>query len=379
MPSKQAFLGKGAGLTFFVFYAIMDGYRVSNPLWVRSCDLGVFLLKKEKFETKIRTLPIQQPKLIKEIKMAQTKLEVMWEVVQSTVIPFVMGRFMGGGHKSPSPTTGDGGQPEAPLKQQTTSLLKPRNDEAIQLAVDAALRNLPGGKKHVENIQAVCGALEVHQLTSWREYLGAHELTERFENVMRSMIVTRPSQATNQNDPNQPAQGQQQRKQSGQEKIEMGFERRPLDYELTAKDPRVMHLVLVSKIVSTEATTELGVAKAKAYLLSRGLISKQSPTEKAAAAAKQAKDVTVRGLYQAVLEKPDQDEVQRREQIIERTKKPAARKRLERELEAYTVAQARVADTKAKGRLLTAFGWFVGILAFLFVIGLIVAASLKSN
>ncbi len=298
--------------------------------------------------------------------MAQTKLEVLWEVVQSTVIPFVMGRFMGGGHKTPSPT-GEG-QPEAPLKQQTTSILKPRNDEAIQFAVDAALRKVEDGEQHVKNIQAVRMALEPHQQTDWRKNLGTHELTERFEHVMASETITRGGRGNQQQAGVAPAQG-------GQEKIERRFERRPRDYELTDDDPRVQHLVLVSKIVSAEATLDLGVAQAKAYLLSAGLISKQSPAQRATA----AKDAAVRGLYQATLEKTARDEVQRREQIIEGTTDPTTRKRLEQELAAYTVTQARVADTKAKRRLLIAFGWFAGILVLLFVIGLIVTATLKYN
>jgi len=298
--------------------------------------------------------------------MAQTKLEVLWEVVQSTVIPFVMGRFMGGGHKAPSPT-GEG-QPEAPLKQQTTSILKPRNDEAIQFAVDAALRKVEGGKQHVKNIQAVRVALDPHQQTDWRKTLGTHELTERFEHVMASETITRGGRGNQQQAGVAPAQG-------GQEKIERRFERRPRDYELTADDPRVQHLVLVSKIVSAEATLDLGVAQAKAYLLSAGLISKQSPAQRATA----AKDTAVRGLYQATLDKPARDEMQRREQVIKDTEDPDRRKRLEQELEAYTVAQARVADTKAKRRLLIAFGLFALILAVLFVIGLIIAANLKYN
>ncbi|MBP9728007.1 MAG: hypothetical protein KBD27_01375 [Candidatus Moranbacteria bacterium] len=297
----------------------------------------------------------------------QTKLEVMWEIVQSTVIPFIMGRFMGGGaHKTPA--TDAGARPDEPLKQQTTSLLSHRNDEAIQFAVDAAIRKLSGGKRHIQNIQAVRVALESHQQADWRKYLGALVLTERFEHVMASETITRGGRGSQQQ-----AGAAAQPGQGGQEKIERKFERRPLDYELTADDPRVQHLVLISQIVSTEADEKDGVAKAKDYLLSAGLISRQSPAQRVTA----AKDATVRGLYQSALEKPARDEVQRREQTIEGTKNPATRKRLERELEAYTVTQARVADTKAKGRLLTALGGFAGFLAFLFIVGLIIAANLK--
>lgn len=318
------------------------------------------------------------------------KWEAIWEVAQ-TALPFLFGRLLGTASKDQSKTGGVAS--EAPLKQQVTSILSPRNDEAVQFAVDAALRRLSGGKKHLANVQAVRDALKVHQRTSWREFLAAHEMTERFENVTKSVIVTRPGQATNQNDPSQPPQ--QQKKQSGQEKIEMGFERRAHDYELTAEDPRVQHLVLVSqivsgeatlkngaaeaKVVSAEATLEKGVAKATAYLLSAGLISELSPQEKAAAAAKKAKDVSTQSLYQWTLSGPVMDEVRRQEQVIEAEEDPATRKDLRQRLETYIVTQSRAENTKANGRLLMAFGWFVGILAFLFVIGLIVAASLKSN
>ncbi len=300
--------------------------------------------------------------------MAQTKLEVLWEVVQSTVIPFVMGRFMGG-HKAPNPATGGGGQPDEPLKQQTTSLLKPRNDEAIQFAVDAALRKLPGGEQHVANVQAVRAALEQHQQTDWRKNIGSLELTERFEHVMATETITRGGRGNQQ----QAAGAAAQPGQGGQEQIKRTFERRPLDYEYTKDDPRVQHLVLVSKIVSGEATPELGVAKATKYLLSAGLIVKQSPAQRVAA----ARDASVRGLYHATLNTPVQDEIKRREQAIENERNPDTRKRLEQELEAYTVAQSRnaVADTKRTFLMvLTVVGCIFGIL---FAVGLIIAATLK--
>ncbi len=299
--------------------------------------------------------------------MAQTKLEVLWEVVQSTIIPFIMGRFMGG-HKQPNPATG-GGQPDEPLKQQTTSILKPRNDEAIQLAVDAALRKLPDGVQHVANVQAVRAALEPHQQTDWRKNMGSLELTERFEHVMASETITRGGRGNQQ----QAAGAAAQPGQGGQERIERRFERRPLDYEYTKDDPRVQHLVLVSKIISGEATPELGVAKATAYLLSAGLISKQSPSQKVAA----AKDASVRGLYQATLGRPAYDEVQRREQVIKVTEDPDARKLLERELETYIVTESRNAVADTKRTFLTVLVAFLGVLGILFVVGLIIAATLK--
>lgn len=253
--------------------------------------------------------------------MAQTKLEVLWEVVQSTVIPFVMGRFMGGAHKSPPSTTGDSGQSEAPLKQQTTSILKPRNDEAIQLAVDAALRQLPDGETYIRNIQAVRDDLESHQQTDWRKNLGTHELTERFAVMITTKTITRGGNRgqTNQAGANQP--------QGGQERTEYKRERFPVDYELTADDPRVQHLVLVSKIVSADAVA--GVARAKAYLLSAGLIAKQSPAEKAAAAAKKGEEMAAGAIYALVGTAENNDEVRRLEAALKAAPDDAVRERLQ--------------------------------------------------
>lgn len=298
------------------------------------------------------------------------KVEALWEIFQTTVFPYLIGRFSKR-NANPSPTPGEGGQPEAPLKQQTTSVLKPRNDEAIQFAVDAALLKVPDGPQHIRNIQAVRQALEPHQQEDWRKNLGTHELTERFVDVMASETITR----TNRGDPNQASVGQQPR--GGQEKIERKFERRPLDYELTIDDPRVMHLILVSEVVRAEATLEQGVAQAKDYLLSAGMITRLSTAQQAAAVTKKTKDAAASGMYQSILGRQAKDEVQRREQVIEATQDDATRTRLKRELEAYTVAQSRIADANAKEKIFAAFARFLGFLAALFIIGLIIAASLK--
>lgn len=299
--------------------------------------------------------------------MAQTKLEVLWEVVQSTVIPFVMGRFMGGGHKTPSPT-GEG-QPEAPLKQQTTSILKPRNDEAIQFAVDAALRKVKDGEQHVKNIQAVRVALDPHQQTDWRKNLGTHELTERFEHVMASETITRGGRGNQQQAGVAPAQG-------GQEKIERKFERRPRDYELTDDDPRVQHLVLVSKIVSAEATLDLGVDQAKAYLLSAGLISKQSPAQQAAAAAEQGTRSATNAIHSYVGGVKSNDaQLIRLENAIETAVSPDAKNQATTALRLYLAQRSIVANAQRKQQDRVRTFWFRVLIIIVVIAGLALAST----
>lgn len=265
-------------------------------------------------------------------------LEVLWETLQTTAVPYLLGRLKG--RTPPPPATGEGTRPEAPLQQQTTSVLSPRNDEAIQFAIDAALRKLPGGKQHISNIQAVREALEPHQQTDWRKNLGSLILTERFEHGMASETITRGGRGNQQQAGAAPAQG-------GQEKVERKFERRPRDYELTADDPRVQHLVLVSKIVSAEATPAQGVAKAKAYLLSAGLISKQSPAQRAAAAAEQGTRKATNAIHSYVGGVKSNDaELVRLENAIETAVSPEAKGQAEEALRNFLAGRSRLANTQ---------------------------------
>ncbi|MFZ3031690.1 MAG: hypothetical protein WA082_01520 [Candidatus Moraniibacteriota bacterium] len=242
--------------------------------------------------------------------------------------------------------------------------MKPRNDEAIQFAVDAAVRKLPGGKQHIQNIQAVREALESHQQTDWRKNLGTLELTERFEHVMASETITRGGRG-NQQAGAAPAQG-------GQEKIERKFERRPHDYELTADDPRVQHLVLVSKIVSAEVTPEQGVAKAKEYLLSAGLISLQSPQEKAAIAAKKGEAVAAGVLYSLIGEKKARAEVRRLEAAIKAAPNDVTKKQLETALTAHIANQVIAAKRREDEAAKEFQQWVVGIIAFILILAIII-------
>lgn len=266
-------------------------------------------------------------------------LELGWEAIQTTILPYLLGRFKARAN-TPPPTTG-GGTPEAPLQQQTTSVLKPRNDEAIQFAVDATLRKMRGGEEHVRNIQAVREALEPHQQSDWRENLGTLTLTERFEHVMASETITRGNAGGQQN---QAAAGQPPR---GQERIERKFERRPIDYEYTENDPRVQHLVLVSKVVSGERTVKRGVVKAKAYLLSAGLIAKQSPTQRAAATAEQGKESAVNAIRRHVSGVPANDPVlMRLESAVRNAATADAKRQAEVALGTFLSYRSTLANTE---------------------------------
>mgnify|MGYP003508390059 CR=1 FL=1 len=156
-------------------------------------------------------------------------------------------------------------------QQQASALLPTRDDEAIQLALDAALQGLSNGPLHLERVQSVREALEPHQRADWRVNIGSLKMTERFEQVMISKTTTRTNSASGEQPEQQDGALQQRRRGSGtrgQERTEEKFDRRQRDYEWTEEDPRIKHLILVSKLV------EKGdVAKAKAYLLAAGLIA----------------------------------------------------------------------------------------------------------
>lgn len=296
-------------------------------------------------------------------------LEVLWETLQTTAVPYLLGRLKG---RTPAaPTTGEGGRSEEPLRQQTTSVMKPRNDEAIQFAVDAALRKLPGGKQHISNIQAVREALESHQQTDWRKNLGTLELTERFEHVMASETITRSGRG------NQPQPAGAAPAQGGQDKVERRFEHRPVDYEYTESDPRVQHLVLVSKVVSAEATPEQGIAKAKAYLLSAGLISKQSPAQRAAAAAEQGTRKATNAINSYVGGVKSNDaELIRLENAIETAASPEAKGQAEEALRNFLAGQSRLANTQREQKDREGTLRFHALIIIVVIVGLALATIL---
>lgn len=186
-------------------------------------------------------------------------------------------------------------------QQQASALLPTRDDEAIQLALDAALQGLGNGPLHLERVQSVREALEPHQRADWRVNIGSLKMTERFEQVMISKTTTRTNSASGEQPEQQDGALQQRRRGSGtrgQERTEEKFDRRQRDYEWTEEDPRIKHLILVSKLVEKG-----GVAKAKAYLLAAGLIKAKSLKEQGSDALSNAQEAAAEKLYQLVAAK----------------------------------------------------------------------------
>lgn len=188
-------------------------------------------------------------------------------------------------------------------QQQASALLPSRDDEAIQLALDAALMDQTNGPVHLARIQRLRQVLEPHQRTDWRVNIGSLKMTERFEQVMISEIITR-TQPGDQDDPSDPANqvlGQRRRgtARKGQERIEKKFDRRQRDYEWTAEDPRIRHLVLVSTLIENSGR-QSGVAKAKAYLLTAGLIKEKSTTQQAGEKVAAAWEATNKSVFHGV-------------------------------------------------------------------------------
>lgn len=184
------------------------------------------------------------------------------------------------------------------LEQQVTSTLLPsRDDEAVQAAIDAALHEID--PMHLTRVQKVRGVLVTHQLTDWRKNLGSIKLTEKFEQVMISEIVTKTSagDATDKDPAAIPL-----RKRGGQQREETKrtFDRRQRDYEWTAEDPRIRHLILVSQLVASEKTGKKGIEKAKQYLLTAGLITEKSAAEIATEKLSKGKEAAFDAVYTTV-------------------------------------------------------------------------------
>ncbi len=218
-------------------------------------------------------------------------LELSWEAIQ-TALMWARNRVAPPGAQASSAE-----KKEEPLKQQVTaSILPTRDDEAILIAIDAALSKQTDGLNHLARIQQVREVLEPHQQTDWRKNLGSITMTERFEQMVASETIIE----SNRNGPDADDQGAPQRRRNGsrdQRRVERKFERRPIDYEWTDKDPRVQHLLLISGLV--QATPD-GVDKAKQYLLSAGFIKKQSTAQQAAAAAEQGSKAATRAIHRYV-------------------------------------------------------------------------------
>jgi hypothetical protein len=196
---------------------------------------------------------------------------------------------------------------EEPLTQQTASAIIPSlNDEAIQAALDTTLHNID--PEHLQRVQKVRTALESHQRNRWRKVITTLELTERFEafTVSEKTAKTQGNGDSGSIDPQAQSQRKRtQEKKAAREETTRTFDRRKRDYEYTAEDPRVQHFVFISKLVASEQQEADGINKAKAYLLSAGLILEKSiegqVAEKASQAATAATSATYHGLAKVIL------------------------------------------------------------------------------
>lgn len=181
----------------------------------------------------------------------------------------------GKGHSTSSVQPLVGSAPVA--KPQETSILAPRNDEAIQLALDAALSRVePNGQEHLTRVMKVRKALKPHQRTDWRKNIGTFNITEKFAlMVVAEIFTTAATDQGEKNPTNLTPLGQNRRgaAKGGPPGVQRRFERMPIDYALTEKDPRVQHLIMVSELVLTKNGE---VETAIEYLLTAGLISDKS-------------------------------------------------------------------------------------------------------
>ena len=253
-------------------------------------------------------------------------------------------KFLGG--SEPRPTVGEG-KGEKPPEQQTTSLLKPNFDEAIHAALDATLGQMANGMAYLKNIQLVLASLEPHQQASWREKVASYNLPPRFSQEVVSRTTTPVGRGGQQNI----AGAAQAQPQVGPSRVDEKFERQSVAYELTPDDSRIKHLILVAKIVDAENEVgdakPLGVARAKAYLHNRGFFSSQSPTEKAAAAARQGEEMAASAINRYVADmKSDDADLIRLEAAIKAAGDAAAKRQAEEALRVFLAAQSRAANAR---------------------------------
>lgn len=195
-------------------------------------------------------------------------------------------------------TTLFGSNKDDSLTQQTASALMPTfDDEAIQAALDTTLYSID--PLCLEKVQKVRAALEPHQRDRWRKVITTLKLTEKFE----AFVVSERTAKTNGSDTDQvidPQTQSQRRRTPGKqarEETTRTFDRRKRDYEYTAEDPRVQHLVFIGKLVSNEIDETLGIAKAKNYLLSSGMILEKSLASQGAEKVSKATTATLDATY----------------------------------------------------------------------------------
>lgn len=188
---------------------------------------------------------------------------------------------------------------EDTLTQQTASTIVPTlDDEAIQAALDTTLYSID--PQYLEKVQKVRAALEPHQRDRWRKVIATLKLTEKFE----AFVVSERTAKTNGSNTDQvidpQTQGQRRRTPPGKqarEETTRTFDRRKRDYEYTAEDPRVQHLVFIGKLVANETDEELGITKAKSYLLSAGMILEKSLASQGAEKVSKATTATLDATY----------------------------------------------------------------------------------
>ncbi len=208
-----------------------------------------------------------------------------------------------------------GGKTETPLTQQTASVIIPSfDDEAIQAALDTTLHGID--PSHLKNVLKVRNSLEPHQRNRWRKVITTLKLTEKFESFTTSKKTAETQGNENPESTDPKVQSQRRRASSGKvarKDTTETFDRRTRDYEYTAEDPRVQHFVFISTLVESEQQEASGIGKAKAYLLSAGLILEKSlenqVTEKVSQATAAASDTIYNNTAQLIIGTDEYDRI----------------------------------------------------------------------
>ncbi len=284
-------------------------------------------------------------------------LEVSWELIQTALL------WARNRPSQPGPaatTAAQATRPDEGLTQQVATMLDRRSDEAILMAVDAALAQMSGGAEHLRRVQLVRVALAPHQQTDWRMNLTTIAMTERFENYVSERITELGNESAQAESLDQRRRNNKPRRPVVREK----FDRRKIDYEWTPQDPRVQHLILVSTIVSAESEETAGVELAKKYLLSAGFIQAKSAAEKAGDATEKSTQAIARALYRSVAGQAAREgliwyslEIKR----AERASDPKRVSELEIERDQFIIQASRKSAAKARKSSSWITIWWAGL------------------
>lgn len=221
--------------------------------------------------------------------------------------------------------------PKDSIKQDVASMFDPTSDEVVLLPADTAIMAAKGldGKCYLDALRRIFLHLKPHQREQWRRIVAKHHLTEMHEQVVTSRKTTKTGSDAKVQEVEPEGQSLRRRdpgKGKGaatREEVNETFDRREVDYEWTAQDPRVKHYLLVIDLYfqakkdsaqqSEEEKEKEALAAISDYLLARGLITEksllQSGEEKLVGVKDAAVDTAYAGMARLIIGTDEYDRI----------------------------------------------------------------------